>query len=233
MFRVTLNFAGKAVRKYNFNQESVCIGRDPDCEILIDNIGVSRRHATIERANGDYILTDLKSHNGTFVNGQRIYHHQLDDGDEFFIGKYSLDFENLEMNSGGAKAPVEPAAVTAGMQDMTFRLDKSEIERIMGASTTGSIPKLAVISPEAEQRAILLDQPWCVIGSDESASVRMSGFLVPKFAAVLVRNDKWFHVLSVHGRCPVRVGGRKVLEHQLGDGEVFEVGKWKFRFAMS
>ena len=107
MFRLTLNFAGKSVRKFNFDKEAVCIGRDPDCEVAIDNIGVSRRHATIERANDEYILTDLKSHNGTFVQGSRIYHHQLQDGDEFFIGKYSLSFENLDVTQ---QEPAPPPA---------------------------------------------------------------------------------------------------------------------------
>ena len=48
MFRLTLNFAGKSVQKFNFDQDAVCIGRDPSCDILIDNIGISRRHATID-----------------------------------------------------------------------------------------------------------------------------------------------------------------------------------------
>ena len=233
MFRLTLNFAGKAVRKFNFNQETVCIGRDPDCEIPIDNIGVSRRHATIEKANGAYILTDLKSHNGTFVRGQRIYHHQLGDGDEFFIGKYSLSFENLEISNTEKKPVIEEDVAAPGMQDMTFRLDKGEIERIMGASTTGSVPKLALISPAKEQKTILMEEAYCLIGSDESAAIRLNGFLMPPIVALLVKNDKWFHVVSLSKRFPVTVHGMKVKDHQLGDGEVFQIGKRKFRYATS
>lgn len=232
MFRLTLNFAGKPVRKYNFDQEMVCIGRDPDCEILIDNIGVSRRHATIEKANGEYILTDLKSHNGTFVRGQRIYHHQLGEGDEFFIGKYSLSFENLDVQAPAAESVQEKVEKTVtGMQDMTFRLDKNEIERIMGASTTGSMPKLAILSPEKEQRTILLDQPYCLIGAQENAALPIRGFRMPPVAAVLVRNDKWFHLVSTSPKVPVKVNGQRVTDHQLADGELFQIGKYKFRFA--
>jgi pSer/pThr/pTyr-binding forkhead associated (FHA) protein len=231
MFRLTLNFAGKPIRKFNFNKETVCIGRDPDCEILIDNIGVSRRHATIERANGEYILTDLKSHNGTFVRGQRIYHHQLGDGDEFFIGKYSLSFENLDVETQDPKPQEESDLNAAGMQDMTFRLDKGEIERIMGASTTGSVPKLALLAPEKEQTTVLLEDPYFLVGADDSAGLKISGFLMPPFVAVLVRNDKWFHVVSLSRRFPVTVHGMKVTDHQLADGEVFQIGKRKFRFA--
>jgi pSer/pThr/pTyr-binding forkhead associated (FHA) protein len=232
MYRITLQFGGKPVRKYNFEQETVCIGRDADCEVLIDNIGVSRRHATIEKANGEYILTDLKSHNGTFVHGQRIYHHQLNDGDEFFIGKYSIQFENLDAESQ-EPVPVPVELNAAGMQDMTFRLDKGEIEKIMGASSTGSVPKLSLIAPQKEQEAWQLEGPYFLIGADESAGIRIKGFLMPAFVAMIVKNDKWYHVVSLSKKKPVTVKGERVMDHQLGDGEEFRVAKKVFRFAKS
>ena len=233
MFRLTLNFGGRSIRKFNFDRDAVCIGRDQDCEVLIDNIGISRKHATIERANGEYILTDLKSHNGTFVRGQRIYHHQLTESDEFFIGKYSLQFENLDVSTR-EKPPVEadPKA-NSGMQDMTFKLDKQEIERIMGASSTANMPKLAQISPKAEQRTLRLDAPYYLIGRHEEAMLRIQGFLMPDFVAVILRDDKWFRVVSLSKRRPVKVNGKKVLDHQLADGDMFEIGKRKFRFALA
>jgi len=232
MYRITLQFGGKPVRKYNFEQETVCIGRDADCEVLIDNIGVSRRHATIEKANGEHILTDLKSHNGTFVHGERIYHHQLTDGDEFFIGKYSIQFENLDVEAP-ERAPVPIDLNTVGTQDMTFRLEKNEIAKIMGASSTGSVPKLSLIAPQNEQEAWRLEGPYFLIGADESAGIRIKGFLMPAFVAMLVKHDKWIHVVSLSKRRPVTVKGETVMDHQLSDGEEFRVGKKVFRFATS
>jgi len=232
MYRITLLFGGKAVRKFNFEQEAVCIGRDADCEVLIDNIGVSRRHATIEKANGEYILTDLKSHNGTFVHGERIYHHQLNDGDEFFIGKYSIQFENLDVEVN-EPAPPPAELATAGMQDMTFRLDKGEIEKIMGASTTGLVPKLSLLAPQKEQETWSLEGPYFLIGSDPAAAVRIKGFLMPACVAMLVKDDTSFHVVSLSKKKPVLVKGEKVAAHQLGDGEEFKVGNKMFRFATS
>ncbi|MEN8150963.1 MAG: FHA domain-containing protein [Planctomycetota bacterium] len=229
MYRITLLFGGKPVRKFNFEQEAVCIGRDADCEVLIDNIGVSRRHATIEKANGEYILTDLKSHNGTFVEGQRIYHHQLTDGDEFFIGKYSIQFENLDVDAP-EPAPA-PKELQAGMQDMTFRLDRGEIDKIMGASSTGVVPKLSLLAPQKEQVTLELEGPYFLIGSDPSAAVQIKGFLMPQYVAMLVRDEKSFHVVSLSKKKPVLVRGEAVGSHQLGDGEEFKVGNRLFRFA--
>ncbi len=231
MFRLTLTFAGKPIRKFNFDQDAVCIGRDPDCEILIDNIGVSRKHATIEKANGEYILTDLKSHNGTFVRGQRIYHHQLRDGDEFFIGKYSLSFENLDIDT--EPAPSAPEVKNPGMQEMTFRLDKSEIEKIMGASSIGNVPKIAQIAPESETRTVRLDKDYFFIGKAPMADLRISGAFVPWLAAVLVQEEKRFVIFSLRKRRTVIVNGQRVRKHLLADGDLFQIGRRKFRFALS
>jgi pSer/pThr/pTyr-binding forkhead associated (FHA) protein len=232
MFRLTLNFAGKTIKKFNFDKESVCVGRDPDCEIPIDNIGVSRRHATIEQANGEYILTDLKSHNGTFVRGSRIYHHQLNEGDEFFIGKYSLSFENLDVTEE-PKAPPPELQSGANMQDLTFRLDKGEIERIMGASATGNVPKLAQFHPEKEKQTFQLEEPYLLVGKHPQAHIKVTGFRVTEFAAVLVRDENVFHIQSLSKKVPLIVNGKKVFNHQLVDGDMLQMGKRKYRYALA
>ncbi|MHC4469612.1 MAG: FHA domain-containing protein [Planctomycetota bacterium] len=231
MFRLTLNFAGKSIRKFNFDKDSICIGRDPDCEIAIDNIGVSRKHATIETANGEYILTDLKSHNGTFVKGARIYHHQLRDGDEFFIGKYSLNFESLDVTEDTEPPPELQGG--SNMQDLTFRLDRGEIERIMGSSATGNVPKLAQFAPEKEKQTFKLEEAYALVGKHPEAPIRYTGFRAPEYVAILVRDEKWFHVQSLSSKVPLIVNGKKVTRHQLADGDMIQLGKRKYRFALA
>jgi hypothetical protein len=67
------------------------IGRDPHGAIRIDSNLVSRRHATITVTAHDVTLTDLASHNGTFVNGQRVdAPATLADGDEILVGPARL-----------------------------------------------------------------------------------------------------------------------------------------------
>ncbi len=68
-------------------------GRDEKCEILLDDISVSRIHAEFARtANGRIALRDLNSLNGTYVNGSRVESATLGSGDEVQIGKYKLVF---------------------------------------------------------------------------------------------------------------------------------------------
>lgn len=61
------------------------IGRDEDCDVVLDGATVSRRHCEIIRHGGSFILRD-SSRNGTFINGQRVRQAQLRDGDQIRIG---------------------------------------------------------------------------------------------------------------------------------------------------
>jgi len=68
------------------------IGRSPECDIFLDDVTVSRRHAEILHEGEIYRIRDLGSLNGTFVNRQRVESAELHDDDEVQIGKYRLTF---------------------------------------------------------------------------------------------------------------------------------------------
>ena len=82
--------------RYPLNKSTVRIGRDSRCEIHFDDTETSRKHAEIERVGDSYVLTDLKSSNGTVVNGQTIETKTLLDGDRVQIGKQILVFRLRE-----------------------------------------------------------------------------------------------------------------------------------------
>jgi pSer/pThr/pTyr-binding forkhead associated (FHA) protein len=69
------------------------LGRHPDSDIALDDITVSRRHAEIERTATGYVVRDVGSLNGTYVNGERIERDvPLQQGDEVQVGKFKLVF---------------------------------------------------------------------------------------------------------------------------------------------
>jgi pSer/pThr/pTyr-binding forkhead associated (FHA) protein len=72
--------------------ERTTIGRSPDCEIFLDDVTVSRKHAVLLQRDGTFLVEDLGSLNGTFLNRRRIESGELADGDELQIGKYRLTF---------------------------------------------------------------------------------------------------------------------------------------------
>ncbi len=77
-------------KRWTLNAETTVIGRSYDCDIVLPERQVSRYHAEIQRDDGGYLLRDLGSKNGTFVNGQRVEGepHRLSDGDEIQIALY-------------------------------------------------------------------------------------------------------------------------------------------------
>jgi hypothetical protein len=83
---------GRAGEHFAPQGERTSIGRSPDCDIFLDDVTVSRRHAVLIQRDGEYFIEDQGSLNGTFLNRRRIESSRLDDGDELQIGKYRLTF---------------------------------------------------------------------------------------------------------------------------------------------
>jgi pSer/pThr/pTyr-binding forkhead associated (FHA) protein len=83
---------GRVGQSFPLSGEKMTIGRSPETDVFLDDVTVSREHATLVRRGGDWFLDDAGSLNGTYVNRQRVDSHRLDDGDELQIGKFKLTF---------------------------------------------------------------------------------------------------------------------------------------------
>jgi pSer/pThr/pTyr-binding forkhead associated (FHA) protein len=70
----------------------VTLGRLPESDVVVADPGASRQHARITNANGEFVLTDLGSTNGTLVNDEAVHDRVLDDGDRITIGDTVLEF---------------------------------------------------------------------------------------------------------------------------------------------
>ena len=76
---------------YDLTGESTLVGRDPRCAVVVDDPEVSRRHARILQRGGAWLIEDLESTNGTFVNGERVVTSQpLTDGDRIRLSNAIL-----------------------------------------------------------------------------------------------------------------------------------------------
>jgi pSer/pThr/pTyr-binding forkhead associated (FHA) protein len=72
--------------------EVTTVGRNPESDVFLDDVTVSRRHAELRRRDGAFSIHDVGSLNGTYVNGERVDATQLASGDEVQIGKFKLVF---------------------------------------------------------------------------------------------------------------------------------------------
>lgn len=78
--------------KFTLDDDKVTVGRHPHSHIFLNDITVSRRHAELRRTTGTYLVADLGSLNGTYVNRARVDQSDLASGDELQIGKFRLLF---------------------------------------------------------------------------------------------------------------------------------------------
>jgi hypothetical protein len=81
------------IQPLRLSEGAVAIGRHPDCELNLRMDDVSRRHAEVRFENGSYLVSDLGSTNGTFVNGERVEGSRvLQPGDRIEVGENSVTF---------------------------------------------------------------------------------------------------------------------------------------------
>ncbi len=74
-------------------EEPLSIGRLAECDVVLTDSSVSRRHAEVRRNGSDFVIVDLGSTNGTKVNGATVKERRLADGDEISVGTAKLRFE--------------------------------------------------------------------------------------------------------------------------------------------
>ena len=90
--------------RFELGERPLALGRDARNEIRILDSEVSRLHATVQRVKDDYVLTDRNSSNGTFVNGQAIRSHSLNDGDQIQLGNTLLQYSEASREGRTSKA---------------------------------------------------------------------------------------------------------------------------------
>ena len=90
MLRILLKFDKTVLREIESTAEEITIGRNAENDVQIDNIAVSGKHARITKGPDHYIIEDLNSLNGTFVNQEKITKRVLKENDAITIGKHTL-----------------------------------------------------------------------------------------------------------------------------------------------
>jgi pSer/pThr/pTyr-binding forkhead associated (FHA) protein len=86
--------------RFLLDTDKVSVGRHPDSDIFLDDVTVSRQHAVFRRTSDGFLVADVGSLNGTYVNRDRVDEVLLTNGDEVQIGKFRLVYFSA---AGGAR----------------------------------------------------------------------------------------------------------------------------------
>ncbi|MEZ6188354.1 MAG: FHA domain-containing protein [Planctomycetota bacterium] len=232
--KLTLTLSGRTLERYDFETfERVRVGRSEDCEITIDNLGVSRYHAEIVRKDGIDILRDLRSNNGTFVNGRRIDSHNLNEGDEVSIGKFTLAY-SAGAGAAPVAAPAADAAKPAGEGDdfggMTMQMDQATLAALQREKASRVRGYLVMETPEGKKN-LFLEKSVFLFGKAEDADVKLGGWFCPRKVAIIFRDDSGFRLINVSPKPEgVTVNGKPVDDVRLGDNDQIQVRNARMTF---
>ncbi len=83
---------GRPIKTFPLHRDRVVIGRTAESDVVVSDPGVSRQHAEVRREDGEFVIADLGSTNGTMVNASTIGEHTLREGDRITVGKTVLEF---------------------------------------------------------------------------------------------------------------------------------------------
>ncbi|MFY9329432.1 MAG: FHA domain-containing protein [Georgfuchsia sp.] len=111
MAKLILSMDGLTLKEIPLTKERTIIGRKPHNDIQIDNLAISGEHAVVVTILNDCFLEDLNSTNGTFVNGQSIKKHFLQNNDIIELGKYRLKYIAEAVHAPTAAADFEKTMV--------------------------------------------------------------------------------------------------------------------------
>lgn len=92
MAKLVLTLEGSVLDEYPLSGKRLTIGRARDNDIQLEHAAVSNHHAQIGIIKGEYTLEDSISTNGTFVNGEKVVSHTLEEGDVIAIADFQMKF---------------------------------------------------------------------------------------------------------------------------------------------
>jgi len=212
---VRLKFRDREVGRWILDQQSLSIGRTPDNDIVIDNLAISRRHASIKDSPRGLVIRDEGSVNGLEVDGRICSEALIEDGAQVKIGKHTLCFE--------AEAERSPVSTPAGPESFEATMQFTMTPRLANPSC------LVEQGPEGEV-SYLIDTPLFLMGKSDASDVRLDGLLIADFHVEIKVNEDEHQIAHLGGRRKLKVNGKATSKCVLRDEDTIEIAGRTFRF---
>lgn len=250
MPKLILQYEDRVLKEYAIGGVAT-IGRMPDNTVVIDNPAVSSRHARIVREGDGFVLEDLKSTNGTFVNNAPVTRHALKSGDVVLVGKHRLVYEEAPGDEAVVAEASEPTMEEIGgtmfldtkrqkellaqaeAQHAGAELPTRPIPAVKKASVAAptSVGVLHVLAGRADRSEYALRAQTSLIGKSDTALVRLKGWFKPKAAVAIARKGDLYTATLLGGKASINdrpLTGRQ----DLADGDVLQVSGLTLEFRM-
>ena len=256
---LTLKLKEKVLGDYQLQEKStLAIGRGPKNDIVISEPSVSVRHAKIDSVGDRFVLVDLQSKNGTFVDENLVASHWLKHGDAISIGNHQIVF----IQYGAKQVPDDDLE----KMDTTVMLDTSLHRNMMIKSNPtksinvvrfwekgsdrsvdrGQTPAPTPVSTldDAEAKgyitylsggfgSVKLKRKISTIGKHPSSDVVVKGFFVGQTAITITQHSEGFYMTHINGLAKPKLNGRTASQPtMIDDLSIIKIGSAKLQFSI-
>jgi pSer/pThr/pTyr-binding forkhead associated (FHA) protein len=225
MPEIIVKYEDKIIERVVSEKKRLSIGRTPDNDIILENRGVSRKHAQIEFNDNAAVIIDNESLNGTFVNNRKVTEEILHDNDTITIGKYSLIYRT-EVSKTDSPAALDGTMVlkTKKQKDL---VEKDKLEREIVSRMGGSV---LLGEENADFSEYRIDHNVTTIGKAKFVHVHARGMLLSGIQAKIVKEPDQFVIINLGRKGKTRVNGEEVARQTLKNGDIIQIGKSIYRF---
>ena len=219
MPKVIVSIDGVVIKEVQLTKDRTTLGRRPYNDIVIDNLAVSGEHAVIQIADGEAVLEDLNSTNGTYINGKAIKKQPLQNNDSIEIGKYKIRFQSDQAGAGFDKTKVIKPGGTAGIGSSPAAAPAAAV----ADNAAGGAASIRVLSGAAAGREVALVKIVTTIGKPGVA------------VAAITRRPAGFVVAHVDGAESPTVNGTPIQADPvfLKNGDLLELAGIQMQFVQA
>ncbi|HDS01946.1 MAG TPA: FHA domain-containing protein [candidate division Zixibacteria bacterium] len=226
MPEIIVKYDNKIIEKVVTEKPRISIGRTSDNDIVLDNRGVSRKHALIEFSPDSAIVIDNDSLNGTFVNDRKIMEETLKDKDRICIGKYELIF-NSSMERENKFSDLDGTMLLqtkAHKERLKADKKQKEITEKLGCSV------ILEVNNKGDKREHLLDRDVVTFGKSKFCNIPIRGFWAPQIAAKVIREGASFTLANLGKIGYTKVNGEAISRRDLRNNDLIQIGRSFFKF---
>lgn len=234
-----LDFVGRNAQPFKINKNSIWLGRDPSGDIVFDSndVMVSRRHAEIRNENGNFIVYDNGSFNGTLVNEQRIsaptplYHN---DKIQLGLGGPILKFNCPSRPAPkGASYAGQRGVAASQMGNLDAMLEESGSKTMVfkagDISQQMAKPKADAAQPQLLMTLTFGNKQELTIGRAENNDIRLDGLQISNRHARLIRTSSGVEIEDLNSTNGVFIDGLRISRRTLTLNDSVQIGSFILR----
>jgi len=232
----TIMLNDRVITRFTTHEGSkLIIGRSPDADVVIDNTAISRHHSSLELRDGRHYLVDMKSTNGTTVNGKKITSKvPVTEKDVIFIGKFRLiqsAADDQHASSSYATAMDIDDEATVFVSSPRQQAVAQPVQTT--PSSVNEIFRLTAIEGNASPSMLSLDGKSSVkIGKDPTCDMIISGWLVSSTQCYVVSKKDKYYIVPQRSWASTKLNDVIIKEERLlRKGDIIQIKSVKIRFS--